>query len=179
MLEQNRTHGRMGAPHWLMQLLQRLSGDRKDDDHRRHPAETFINERPANGQFCTHGRLARLVARWRSRVGRTPFLSRDINGDRICPLCGRLPADRARTVYILTVRFHDGEVSEYTFESPCKHDCYRLSDDTLHIYFSDTSVSYAMGLIVSINFGARVVLPVPPEVLEAERILAKRSSFGH
>lgn len=178
MIEQDRTHGSTGAPHWLLQLLSRFSGEYDGLERGAGPAETFLNERPVDGQFCTHGRLTRLIARWRSRLGLTPYRIREIDGGRICSLCGRLPADRALTVYVLSVEFRDGDVSEYTFESPYKHDCYHLSDETLHIYLPGSSVSYALDVISSINFGARVVPPVPVEVLEAERIIAERTPLG-
>lgn len=171
---------------WLAKLLQWLSSRR----YRSHPSqgdvsdvdlyldetlESFISEEPPSDRFCTHGILARFKARMIRLFASLPVDHRD--GQRLCPVCGKVPVSSARREYVLTVWFVDGDAFEYTFESGRKRECYRLTDDVLHIYLSKSAISYELELISAINFGARYIPPDPPEVLEAQRIISGRSQM--
>lgn len=77
--------------------------------------------------------------------------------------------------YVLKVWFADGEVYEYVFQHRAWTECHRIINNALHIYLEDSVLTYSMDFVSAITFGPREVVPDPPEVMEAERIIAARS----
>ncbi len=78
---------------------------------------------------------------------------------------------------VLRVWFDDGEALEYHFLNRAWDQCYDIVDGSLRIFLDDSTLTYAMDTITIIDFGPVEVPPDPPEVVEAERIIAGHTSF--
>ncbi len=125
-------------------------------------------------QSCRHGRLRKAVHQATARLLGKNRLQPDLPG--LCPICG-LFAEPDRVVkYVLTLWFIDDRVCEYHFIGRRRNDCYRIDENSLHVYLKDSVMSHSLDMISAMNFGPREIKPESPEVIEAERILSSRKT---
>ncbi|MBD3258465.1 hypothetical protein GF377_08525 [candidate division GN15 bacterium] len=74
--------------------------------------------------------------------------------------------------YVLRVWFTDGDAYEYTYRHKDADRCYRMTNGVLEIFLADSVLSYSLEFVSTVHFGPRLIPADPPEVSEAERILA-------
>jgi len=84
--------------------------------------------------YCRHSRFRKALARLIHTLQRRGRKEQIIKGG--CPLCGLLPRGSAGVVYVLSIRFANGEYHEYYFRGQPEKECYRVSDGVLNIYYS-------------------------------------------
>jgi len=122
---------------------------------------------------CRHSRIRKSVAKIIKQIsGRSKYR---FEIDNLCPICGLLPEGDRMMEYVLTVWFTDSNVYEYCFRDRREKDCYTISDNTIQIFLNDSTLSYSMDIVSAASFGARIVVPDAPEVIEAERILSSKT----
>ena len=143
------------------------------DEHTTHNEDKYREEPVVMPPFCRHSSLHKLlVGMFQRFVGRA-----DHTGIRgLCPICGLLPQGDRAVEYVLRVWFADGDVYDYCFRHREQDRCYRFRDGVLEIYLADSVLSYSVDFVTTVQFGPRVIPADPPEVTEAERILAELES---
>lgn len=123
--------------------------------------------------YCRHSLLRKVVTHILHRLqGRT----RDYGVSGLCPVCGLLPKGDRTVEYVLRVGFRDGDVYHYSFRSGIPERCFRIHDGVIDIYMRDMLVTYSMDVVCSTAFRPHIIPADPPEVVEAERILADQAA---
>ena len=119
--------------------------------------------------FCRHSRIQKVVGKL--LLGLIRRAQRSEIKD-LCPLCGLLPKGDRAVEYVLRVWFSDGDIYDYSFRYKEPDRCYRISDGVLEIYLGDSVLTYSVDYVTTVQFGPHEIQADPPEVVEAERILA-------
>ncbi len=153
---------------WWNRLLGRVDTPEVEKNRRAGVNKSELFEEQT--MFCQHARITRFAA---STFGKIRRFRKDRFLSKGCPLCGLpVPGDRAME-YVLKIWFIDGDGYEYSFRNRPEDECYTISDNVLKVFFKNAVVCYPLAVIGTIEFKARSLSFQSPEVVEAERIIAK------
>ena len=119
--------------------------------------------------YCRHGKMQKVAAKVFLRLIRRTSKSEI---EDLCPICGLLPKGDRAVEYVLRVWFTDGDIYDYSFRDKDPDRCYRISDGVLEIFLGDSVLTYSVDYVTTVQFGPHEIPADPPEVVEAERILA-------